>query len=60
MRCDEGSAPGQSDATLVLGPSRNSLDRRTPEQLFHVLETAVMDAILGTCRACLPPVAAPL
>ena len=46
------STPGQSDAILTLGPSQNSLDRRTPEQLFHILETAVMDAILGPL---LPP-----
>ena len=33
----ELSTPGQSDAVLILGPSSNSLDRRTPEQLLHVL-----------------------
>ena len=43
----ELSTPGQSDAVLILGPSSNSLDRRTPEQLLHVLEAAVMDAIRG-------------
>jgi hypothetical protein len=44
--------PGQSYAILNLGPSLDSLDRRTPEQLFHVLEAHVMDAILGPM---LPP-----
>ncbi len=37
----------QSAAILVLGRSLNSLDSRTPEQLFNLLETAVMDAIAG-------------
>ena len=43
----EISPPGQSDAVLELRPSSNSLDRRTPEQLMHVLERAVMDALMG-------------
>jgi hypothetical protein len=43
----EISPPSQSDAFLELRPSSNSLDRRTPEQLMHVLERAVMDAIKG-------------
>jgi hypothetical protein len=43
----EIAPPSQSFAVLELRPSRNSLDRRTPEQLMHVLERAVMDAIKG-------------
>ncbi len=44
---DRGEDYDQSAAILVLGRSLNSLDSRTPEQLFNLLETAVMDAIAG-------------